>query len=235
MSSGSWERNPCDLLIAHMISGAEQVFWDWSEKHSEIDIPPGLRVVRQKFPEPCIDISRDKAVQLAIQNGARWIFFWDTDVILPRDGLAKLLAADKPIIAGHYVRRHNPPFNEGLRFRPDGIAGVVPMRDGDYTPGQIVDVDCVATGCLLVKTEVFEKMKPFEITIDGRPARQAYFLWTEWRLPGGMSEDFSFATRAKMQGIPVYWHTGVQCQHMGPVKFCPSGNNTINIKFPGEF
>jgi hypothetical protein len=201
---------------------------------AHLDVPPGMKYTTFRMPEPVIDISRDKAVQLAIQNGAKWLFFWDTDLILPKDALTKLLAADKPIIGGLYVRRHNPPFNEMLRYRTDGLPGMMPVRDGEYQMGEVLPVDAIATGCMLVKTEIFEKIKPFQITIDGQPARPAWFLWTEWRLPNGQSEDFSFCSRARQSGIPIFCDTSIHCQHIGPMKFKPSGTNTLNLAFPGE-
>lgn len=151
-----------------------------------LSIPAGLKVVRQKFPEPEISVSRDKAVQMAISIGARWLWFVDADVLPPPNALTVLLEANKPIIGGLYVRRHNPPFNEMLRFRTDGTQGLRPIADGEYEQGTIVEADAVATGCLLINTEVFDKMKPYEITIDGQPSRPAWFLWTEWRLPVGL-------------------------------------------------
>lgn len=201
---------------------------------AQLEIPQGMKYTKIRMPEPVIDISRDKAIQIAIQQGAKWLFFWDTDLILPKDALVKLLAADKPIIGGLYVRRHNPPFNEMLKYRTDGLPGMMPVRDGEYQMGETLPVDAIATGCMLVKTEVFEKIKPFQITIDGVPARPAWFLWTEWRLPNGQSEDFSFCHRARQSGVQIYCDTSIQCAHVGPLKFKPSGNNTLNIAFPGE-
>ena len=234
--SGSWERNPYDVLIAHMISGPEQTFYEWSEHflNNIMALPKDLKVLRLRFPEPEISVSRDKAVQAAIQNGARWLWFLDTDIICPPDTLARLMAHNKPIVSGLYVRRHNPPFNEMLRYRTDGFPGLKPINDGEYTPGSLVECDAVATGCMLLQVELFEKMQPFQMTIDGQPARPAWFLWSEWRTNNGLSEDFSFCTRARQQGIQVFCDTSILCRHVGPIKFLPSGNNTLAIEFPGE-
>lgn len=166
-------------------------------------------------------------------GGVGPILLHNSDVIPPPDVIPRLMAHDKPIVAGLYVRRWNPPFNEMLRFRTDGMPGLRPIMDGEYVPGSLVECDAVATGCVLIKTEVFERMKPFEITIDGKPGRPAWFLWTEWRLPVGASEDFSFFTRAKQQGIPVYCDTSLRCRHIGALKLLPSGNNSLQIEFMG--
>lgn len=235
--SGSWEKSPIDILVATPISAAELIYYDWHENllNNWLSLPAGLKVARQKFPEPCIEISRDKAVHMAIQAGARWLWFLDADILPPQNALVDLLNADKLIISGLYVRRHNPPFNEMLRFRTDGIPGLRPIQDGEYIPGEIISCDAVATGCLLINTEVFDRLKPRQITIDGQPARPSWFLWTEWRLPTGYSEDFSFTTWAKQNAIDIYCHTGIRCDHAGMVKFTPSGNNSISFKFPGTF
>ena len=217
-----------------MISGWEVVPYEWSMQTTQLEVPQGMKYTKIRMPEPCVDISRDKAVQISIQQGAKWIFFHDTDLIVPPDTIKKLLAHDKPIVGGLYVRRHNPPFNEMLKFRTDGLPGLAPIRDGDYVPGSLVECDAIATGCMLVKTEVFEKVQPFQITIDGQQARPAWFLWTEWRLPQGASEDFSFCMKARKSGVPIFCDTSILCSHMGPLKFKPSGNNSMAIAFPGE-
>ena len=221
--------------MATPISGAETIYYEWHEHalNAWLQIPPGLKVARMKFPEPVIDVSRDKAVQAAIQAGARWLFFLDSDLIIPPDTLPRLLAHDKMIVGGLYVRRHNPPFNEMLKFRTDGQPGLNPIRDGEYIPGSLLECDAIATGCMLINTEVFDKMKPFEITINGQRARPGWFLWTEWRLPQGASEDFSFCMRAREAGIQVYCDTSILCKHIGPAKFIPSGTNSLAIEFPG--
>jgi cellulose synthase/poly-beta-1,6-N-acetylglucosamine synthase-like glycosyltransferase len=200
----------------------------------EIRFPQGLKVAWQRFPEPVIDVSRDKAFQMARQSGARWLFFVDSDIIPPPDVLERLMRHDKPIVSGLYVRRHNPPFNELLRFREDGSGGIRPLNDNEFEMGSLVEVDCVPTGCLLIQTDVMDKVKPFQLTIDGQPARPAHFLWTEWRMGNGMSEDFSFATRAKRQGVPIFCDTSVILRHIGPIKFLPGGNGNLNLEFMGE-
>jgi len=215
------------------ISGAETVYQEASESIKQLwaQFPSTLRVGFAKFPEPEIDVSRNKAVQAALNSGARWLWFIDSDILPPPDAFAKLVAADKPIIGGLYVRRHNPPFNEMLKLTPQGLR---PINDGEYQTGSIVECDSVATGCLLIRTEVFEKFKPFQVTIDGQPCPPEWFLWTANRRNPGYSEDFQFCIRARESGIPVFCHTGVKCGHMGPVKFYPSGNGQLKIAFPGE-
>ena len=234
--SGSWEKSPIDVLIAQPISGWEQVDYEWHENQLNfmLNMPKELKVARIKFPEPIIDGSREKAKQTAISNGAHWLFFCDTDLQIPPDTLQRLISHDKDIVGGLYVRRHNPPFNEMLKFRQDGLPGIEPIRDGAYVPGSLVECDAIATGCMLIRTDVFEKIPPWKLTIDGQNANPAHFLWTENRLPNGMSEDFAFCVKARQAGVRIFCDTSIICKHKGPLKLLPSGNNGINLEFGGQ-
>lgn len=185
-----------------------------------------------RFPEPVIDVSRDKAVKIAIQRGARWLFFIDSDVVAPVDTLERLIAHNKPIVGGLYVRRHNPPFNEMLRQMPNGM--LRPIQDGEYTPGELVSCDAIATGCMLIDTQIFEKMQPYNIVVDGQQVYPQWFFWTENRLPLGRSEDFSFCGKARQFGIEIFCDTSIVCKHIGPIKFLPSFSNSLNIEFMGQ-
>lgn len=233
--SGIWERQVSDILIATPVSAAELVFHEWHEGmvNQIVDIPRGLKVARQRFPEPMVDIARDKAVAMAMAIGARWLWFLDADIIPPKDTLLRLINHDKPIVGGLYVRRHNPPFNEMLRFSPGAPNMLRPIQDGEYVPGELVECDAIATGCMLLNTELFEKIKPRSIIIDGNQGRPRWFLWEEWNLPNGMSEDFSFCVWARKQGVPIYCDTSIQCRHLGPIKFLPGGGPGINLEFMG--
>jgi hypothetical protein len=198
----------------------------------ELQMPKGLKVQRQRFPEPVIDVSRDKAKELAIQLGAQYLFFCDTDLHMPPDVIPRLISHDKDIVGGLYVRRHNPPFNEMLRFKDkNGFQGLEPIRDGEYKQGELVECDAIATGCMLIKTSVFEKIPPFQMTIDGIQARPQHFLWTEYRLPGGASEDFSFCQKARKAGVQIFCDTSIVLRHQGPLKLLPSFNNSISLEF----
>ena len=135
-------------------------------------------------------------------------FFLDSDVIPPPDTISRLLAHRLPIVSGMYCRR-SPP--HGLP---------VMIRNGqwftDFVVGQMVEVDMVGAGCLLIQREVLEKMQP------QRP--QAGKHWFDWKvdarsvLPDGqaLSEDFSFCVEVRRQlGVRVMVDTSIQCRHVG--------------------
>ena len=59
--SGFWEKSVVDVLICTAITGSELVFFEVSEARSNmtLNFPKDLKIVQMKFPEPCIDITRD--------------------------------------------------------------------------------------------------------------------------------------------------------------------------------
>lgn len=223
------------MVVAIPVSGNDTVFYEWHDRmlHTWLAVPQGLRVAKIRFPEPCIDVVRDKAVSFALQNGAKWLFFLDSDVIPPEDVIPRLLSHGKPIVAALYVRRHNPPFNEMLRLTA-GTASLRPIMDNEYVDGSLVECDAVGTGCVLIDTSIFELVKPWNVTLDGMSARPQWFMWTEWRLQPGMSEDFAFFVRCRQHGIPIYCDTSLKCKHIGPLKVIPSGKNELQVEFLGQ-
>ena len=106
--------------------------------------------------------------------------------------------------------------------------------DGEYVDGSLVECDAVGTGCVLIHTSVFAKVKPFRLQIDGQDCKAPWFLWTENRLNPGMSEDFAFFARASQQGVKCVCDTSIKCKHVGPIKFIPSGNNQLAVEFIGS-
>lgn len=154
------------------------------------------------------DHARNVLCQQALQSGTDYIFFLDSDVVPPRDAILRLIARNVPIISGVYFRR-SPP---------QGVP--VMIREGQwvlqYPKNQIIEVDVVGAGCLLIKREVLEKLPPQD------PVRGKH--WFDWRvdmqhsLPKGeaMSEDFTFCLQArKTLGLKILVDTSVECRHIG--------------------
>jgi len=165
------------------------------------------------LPEPQIDAARDKAVEVALRLGAKHVFYLDSDIHPPKDIIARLLAHNLPIVSGLYARRQNPPTNQMLRKAPDGFK-FIPIEEGSYQPGSLVECDAVGFGCVLVETRVFKAME--------RP----WFRWTEYYAIGGASEDFNFCTKAKHAGFKIVVDTNIICKHSGLIKWTPS--KTLN-------
>lgn len=176
----------------------------WSLGFRNLIIPgPVLPLTGMPF-----DHARNAACRHALDLGLDWIFFLDSDVVPPRDAVLRLLAHRQPIVSGVY-RRRSPP-----------VAVPVMLRGGrwitDLPHNQLVDVELVGAGCLLIHRSVLEKF----LANPGRPGKP----WFDWRvdlqglLPQGecLSEDFTFNLRARQEfGYRILVDTSIKCRHIG--------------------
>jgi hypothetical protein len=204
--------NRCDILIAIPHSGLG-VGMEWAISFASLwkHAPPNTRLLIP--PEPQIDVARNKTAEVALKVGAGHVFFLDSDIHPPRDVIHRLLAHHLPIVSALYARRQNPPNNQMLRRTPDSQK-FVPIEEGAYKPGSLVECDAVGFGCALVEARVFRSIE--------RP----WFRWTEYYTPDGTSEDFDFCVKAKKAGFPIFVDTSIVCSHSGLIKWVPS--KTLN-------
>lgn len=132
---------------------------------------------------------------IAIED-ATHIFLAEMDMILPKETILTLLEADKPIISGVYFLRNG-------NGQPCLYQKTVTPADNPYphTPVSLFPtdapfrVDCPGLGCVLMKREVFSKIK------------QPYFDLKEYTY----GSDMYFYTNAKTAGVEVWAHPKVMC------------------------
>jgi len=163
----------------------------------------GILVVRIKTSadkyERVFD-SRKAIINYFLQGEYTHLFWVDSDVVLPKDALKKLLAENKDIISGVYVSPFNYPrlptivhpvaykltHSEELRL---------PLQSSEIKQGEIKEMHSVGFGCCLIKREVLEKV----------PLR---------RIPETTStEDILFCVDARKKGYKTFLHAGVLCKH----------------------
>ncbi len=165
------------------------------------------------------DEARNLLAMRALECGAEWLFFLDSDVVPPEDAVPRLIARGKPLISGIYARR-SPP-----------MSLPVMMRGGrwveKYPANTLIEVDVVGAGCMLIHRSILEKLPP------QRPGKH----WFDWRvdmqavLPPGecLSEDYTFCYHVKRQlGIPTVVDTSVICRHIGLGESTPGNFGPVN-------
>lgn len=197
---GSWEQQNKVLVgVLHV----DVVTIHWAMSFRDLIIPGGV----MPMAGTPYDHGRNLICMKALEIGATHVFMLDSDVMLPYDTILRLIKHNQPIISGIYCRR-SPP------------AGVpVMQRQGQwvtqYPKNSIIEVDVVGSGCLLIRRDVLEKMKP------SSPGHH----WFDWRVdmrgsgvfPDDecMSEDFVFCNNARKQGWKVLVDTSIMCKHVG--------------------
>jgi hypothetical protein len=159
-----------------------------------------------------IDRARDDLVKQAqAVPQCSHIFFLDSDVIVPADGLVKLYSLNLPIACGWYGSKQGNP-GVWIEAAKSGDARYVPvsgdiLRQGGLFghPGIVVGM-----GCALIRMDVFKAI--------GEP----WFHWSQGREPGGVSEDFFFCEKVRSV-VPIHVVNGVQCLHIDWTALNPDG------------
>ena len=145
-----------------------------------------------------IGILRNGLVQLAQGAKATHLLQVDTDMILHPDALVTMLKRDVDIVGALYFQRY-PPFNPcAVQISKGGSISLEEVKSGN-----LIEVDRVGTGCMLVKMEVFNNMKLpwFQTQVDDENKMT-------------MTDDYYFCDKAREQGYKVYVDTSVPCDHI---------------------
>ncbi|NIM46670.1 MAG: hypothetical protein GTN40_00725 [Candidatus Aenigmarchaeota archaeon] len=161
-------------------------------------------VFSKRFP---LDAARNELVEKALLENPDYLWFIDSDMLIPPNTLDNLFAKDKDIISALYFQRKPP-------YRP-----VVCMKnkEGKYKLLDFVklnalhEVDIVGFGCVLVKKEVFEKLK-----------ERGYNTFFEFKnihtdIVEQLNEDMTFCENAKKEGFKVFLDTSIVCKHIGEI------------------
>lgn len=141
-----------------------------------------------------------------------WI---DDDMVYPSHALKRLLSWDRPFVGGLcFDRRH--PYKPVLARYYHPSWGYAPGTLGwmwGYPKDQLVQVDATGGAFLLVKREVFERVRDYYGA--GDPG------WAQWWTPlpeMGNSEDLSFCVRADIAAdVKPHVDTGLVIGHVGEV------------------
>lgn len=146
--------------------------------------------------------ARRKLVTNAKEWGASHILFIDDDMDFPHDGAARLLAAQKPVVAANYTTRGLP---------------VVPlsMTSGKriYSVGKnwLERVDRAPTGFMLIEMGVFGKIaKPY---FNAPPVNDDS--------DDGVSDDYYFCDKARAAGVEIWidHHVSNAVRHIGAMAY----------------
>lgn len=181
----------------------EEFCWSWSQmiQHNyEYVCQPGEMIYYDRSKISYHDWSRN---YLAKEMRGDWLFQTDTDHLFEPDILVRLLRVmdqlDAKVVTAVYLHRAEPYTPVMYQFNED-LNKVIPIISWDQR-AKVIPIDCAGAGALLVKREVFERIrKEFkEEPFDFSPP---------------FKEDFSFFRRVKLLGIQTYLVPAVESFHL---------------------
>ena len=125
------------------------------------------------------------------------VFFLDDDVIVPPDGLFRMLNTNLPVVTGFCIQRNEPYFPCVYRRNAEGKH----IHLTHFVQG-LQQVDACGGACLLVRVDVLRAIQK-----TGEP-------WFDFP-QNGISEDLAFCDRVTKLGFPIVLNFDVQCDHLG--------------------
>lgn len=196
------------IAIARIHGGpVEPRFW---QSYEQLQKPPHLPVVIERLH---VDRARNEVVDMVLHpevprppmypqgvepayKECTHIFFIDDDMLVPPNGLLRLLSHNVPIVGGLYFQRTPPHLPVAYRH----VEGNQWVPVTEFCAG-LQEVDALGFGFMLVKREVFERMD--------RP-------WFEFS--DRMGEDMYFCQQAKALGYPILVDADLKCRHLAMVE-----------------
>jgi len=179
---------------------------EWALSLKLLDVPLNTQQSIVMVKKDTIVNARNRIVDTVIETKAKYLFFLDDDVIVPKQTLMALgwvlnNNPDTMVATGIYTTKQE--YNAPVLFK-DGIQGPY----WDWRVNDIFDVDACGAGCLMIDTDVFQHLeKPYfrELQeyrdIDGTPN-----LTT-------VSEDVYFCQSVRKAGFKIKAHGAIICPH----------------------
>ena len=148
--------------------------------------------------------SRNSIARRAIEMGADYVLWLDSDMVFEPDLLERLMAhMDEPdvnMVTGLYFRRVQP-FSPVLFDRLDFHEGATAWTEFEKIPDKMFTVGGCGFGCVLMRTDVlFDVLAKFQNCFAPL---------------GNTGEDLAFCWRARQCGYQIYCDPTITCGHVG--------------------
>jgi FkbM family methyltransferase len=171
----------------------------------DLDVPEGYKLDFQYFYGYQIDQIRNLIADWARRYD--YLFSVDSDIILPKDTLKKMLAADKDVISGLYIQRiPNTHTLEVYMDTPNGGCTNIPYHLIKDTG--VVKIAACGMGCALIKGNVFRNLE-----------YPHFFYKSALSHNDTVSEDVYFCSKARDAGFDIWADSSIMCDHKGSSYF----------------
>lgn len=151
---------------------------------------------------------RERLATMALDLGAEYMLWLDSDIVFPATTAVRLLAHNQPIVAGNYVKRQAPC--KGVAYETIGD-WENPLDFG--VRDKLVDVEGIGMGCVLMKTEIFNQLPKPWFEFGWSPASNDF-----------LGEDMLLWQKVSAAGYTVKVDTALsqELRHLGTYGFGPN-------------
>ena len=148
---------------------------------------------------------RERLLEQAKKVNSDYVLWIDSDMMFPSTTAIRLLEHNKDIVACNYTKRTKPLKTVAYTDLNDWNSWL-PMEPQD----ELVKVQGVGMGCMLMKLEIFEKIQKPYFEFRYKEDTQDYF-----------GEDFILLGKLREQGYDVYIDTvlSMDIKHLGIYAF----------------
>lgn len=182
----------------------------------DLEVPEGYETHFQMFHGYQIDQIRNLIAEWA--KSYDYLFSVDSDIILPKDSLKKMLKADKDVISGLYIQRKpEQKILEVYGLNDAGGVSNIPIHLIENLG--IVEIMACGMGCALIKSEVFRNI-----------AYPHFYYKSALTMQDTVSEDVFFCLKAREHGYRIWADPSIKCDHIGSTKFSMDSEIEKNIE-----
>lgn len=152
--------------------------------------------------------ARNRIADRAIELNTDYVLMVDSDMVLPKDALLKLLQNQCDVCLGYCLRRYSKTRKGSTCIYKAGKA----FNGNDYNEEELAELakngQCKLQvhgggfACALIKTSVFKKLK------------YPWFNWVIYENKAVLSEDLYFCHECGKANIPIYVDLRVKCGHI---------------------
>lgn len=150
---------------------------------------------------------RERLATMALELGAEYTLWLDSDIVFPATTAARLMAHNEDIVAANYIRRQLPA--KGVAYETIGDwENPLPFDEYD----ELVEVEGVGMGCMLIKTEIFESISKPWFEFGWSPESNDF-----------LGEDMIFCQKVGALGHTIKIDTSLsqELRHLGTWGFGP--------------
>jgi len=204
------------VLIA--ITTAETVCQETMQSIYELEKPEDVQTELRIHHSYNVADGRNELVQIMYNEGFDYIFFVDSDVVLPKNALVDLYNMQWYMCVGTYPRKEMQTFTD-----QDPWTTLYWHNDNNKTkycpyfmpfsvlkPGIIVPVDGCGLGCALLSRQLFDLLPYpwFVFAHEGNPSDENHDEYC-------IGEDLYFCRSVIRADIQPWAHGSVICGHVG--------------------